>query len=233
MAERPVFIPRERGDKFVTTKLLHFTWFPGMSKTQKQKSIRSLHEKIRKLTGIDRVLEISSKSEDELGISLSAFNLMIVTKKRNMRFSVESAYQASKVFERGGPYIDLLTKSSRKAKKDVRLKYSGRLLKFVFFGQEWKLEPKTAFYDWLYLNALDENEDLSLQICKYSAFTDIEFNPKQSINCQAYSAALYVALSKRGLLRDALCSQESFLSVIEDVRLNNSLENQESQFSLF
>ncbi len=233
MAERPVYIPSERGEKFVTTKLVDFTWFPGMSKIQKQKSIRSLHEKIRQLPGIDKVLEISSKSEDELGIRVSAFNLMIVTKKRNMRFSVESAYQASKVFERGGPYIDLLTKSSREAKKDVRLKNSGRLLKFVFFGQEWKLEPKTAFYDWVYLHALDENEDLSLQICKYSAFTDIEFNPKQSINCQAHSAALHVALSKRGLLRDALSAQVSFLSVIKDVRLKNDLENQELQLSLF
>lgn len=233
MAKRPVYIPKERGEQFVATKLVDFTWFPGMSKTQKQKSIRSLHEQARKLTGIDKVLEISTKSEDELGISLSAFNVMIVNKKRNMRFSVESAYQSSKVFERGGPHIDLLTKSSGEAKKDIRLKNSGSLLKFVFYGQEWKLEPKTAFYDWLYLNALDRNEDLSLQVCKYSAFTDIEFNPKRSINCQAYSAALYVALSRRGLLRHALSSQDSFLSLIKVARINNAHENQQLQLSLF
>ena len=149
-----------------------------------------------------------------------------------MRYSVESAYQASKVFERGGPYIDLLGKSSREAKKDIRLKNSGRLRWFVFYGKQWELEPKTAFYDWLYLNALDKNEDPSLEICKYSAFTDIEFNPEKSINCQAYSAALYVALSRRGILREALCSQESFLSVIKGALINNAHENQEIQSPL-
>ena len=233
MAKRPVYIPRDRGHEFVATKIVEFTWFPGMSKKQKQKSIRSLHGQAKKLLGIDKVIEISSKSEDELGVNLSAFNLMIVTKKQNMRFSVESAYQASKVFERGGPYIDLLKESSRKAKKDIRLKDSGRLLKFVFYGQEWKLEPKTAFYDWLYLNALHKNEHMASQVCKYSAFTDIEFNQQKSINCQAHSAALHVALSRRGLLRDALSSRESFLSVIKGARINNANENEELQLSLF
>ena len=31
----------------------------------------------------------------------------------------------------------------------------------------------------------------------YEAFTDIEFNPKKSFNCQAYSVALYKSLLKR------------------------------------
>jgi len=49
----------------------------------------------------------------------------------------------------------------------------------------------------------------------YSGFTDIEFNPKKSINCQAYSVALYVSLEKSGLLKDALTTPEDFLEVVK------------------
>ena len=45
-------------------------------------------------------------------------------------FSVENAFQAGKVFENGGPFLDLLTVTPREAKRDTRLKESGRLLKF-------------------------------------------------------------------------------------------------------
>ncbi len=30
---------------------------------------------------------------------------------------------------------------------------------FSYFGQEWPLVPKTAFYDWLYLTALCSHQD--------------------------------------------------------------------------
>ena len=67
------------------------------------KSVDSLHAAALKLPGISRVLEVSSKSREELGVALSAFNLTFTTLKHNRTFSVECAYQGSKVFERGGP----------------------------------------------------------------------------------------------------------------------------------
>ena len=36
------------------------------------------------------------------------------------------------------------------------------------------------------------------ELIDYDAFTDIEFNPQKSINCQAKSAALFVGLVKQG-----------------------------------
>lgn len=60
------------------------------------------------------------------------------------------------------------------------------------------LNPKTIFYDWLYINAVLENPLLAAELLKYNAFTDIEFNPEKSINCQAKAAALFVALSRKG-----------------------------------
>lgn len=216
MANRPVYIPKLFSESpGVIVKDVGFKWFPGISKSQKQKSISSLHEAAGKLNipPVSPVLEISSKSEIELGVALSAFNLMIATKKRKKSFSVETAFQSSKVFEKGGPYIDLLDGTPRQAKKDIRLKESGNLMKFRFFSKDFPLIPRTLFYDWLYINALHQNEELSDQVVSYRGFTDIEFNPKKSINCQAYSAALYVSLRNIGVIDEALESPESFIEV--------------------
>ncbi len=216
MANRPVYVPKLSSKaSCVLVKDIEFKWFPGMSKSQKQKSIGSLHEAANDLN-ISPILEISSKSEIELGVKLSAFNLMITTRKLNKSFSVETAFQSSKVFEKGGPYSDLLKGTSRQAKKDIRLKESGNLVKFVFFNQEFNLKPRTYFYDWLYVNALHQNEELSDKLVSYRGFTDIEFNPKKSLNCQAYSAALYVSLSNRGDINEALESPNSFLEALQD-----------------
>lgn len=198
MAVRPIFLPMLQGSALVRTENVEFQWFPGMSKSQAQKSIRSLHDEAAKRLDIKRILEISSKSPDGAGVNLSAFNLMVRTERR--KFSVECAYQASKVFERGGPYADLLGVASIDAKRDPRIKGSGRLLKFRFFGQDWGLEPRTAFYDWIYINALHRQSDLVEIVLNYQAFSDIAFNPEKSINCQAYAAALYVALHARGII---------------------------------
>lgn len=171
---------------------MDFQWHPGLSVSQKQKSIQSLHEAARTRLGVQRILEISSKSPEPLGVALSAFNLTLQVDGNPV--SVEVAFQSAKVFERGGPYLDLLAGTARDAKTDPRLRDSGRLIGFRFGGEDWPLDPCTAFYDWLYLTALAEHPDLAGQLSQYEAFTDIEFNPEKSLNCQARSAALYVSL---------------------------------------
>ncbi|WP_281549171.1 DarT1-associated NADAR antitoxin family protein [Kluyvera cryocrescens] len=213
MAVRPVFIPTNAGQVLSVTKDVDFSWAPGMSKTQKQKSIKALHTAANEL-GLNSLLEISSKSEDELGVELSAFNLRIKTKKLGKEFTVESAFQASKVFEMGGPYVDILDKSSIEAKKDIRLKDSGGLVSFKFYNSIWPLIPRTAFYDWLYLSALNQNKKLAQHLLNFDGFTDIEFNPAKSINCQARAAALFVSLEKRNMLSKVLSSQSEFLSIL-------------------
>ncbi len=129
-------------------------------------------------------------------------------------FSVECAFQSSKVFEKGGPYTDLLDKSSREAKRDPRLRDSGKLIAFHCFNMEFPLEPKDYFYNWLYINALNLNKELANKIINYDSFSDIEFNPHKSINCQAKAAAIYVGLSKQDLLNEALESCENFLEIV-------------------
>ena len=60
--------------------------------------------------------------------------------------TVESAFQASKVFEGGGPFYDILEMTSREAKKDERIKTSGRLIKFKFFSTEFDIIAHRIFY---------------------------------------------------------------------------------------
>jgi hypothetical protein len=221
MATRPIFIPLNGDFPGVDLKLVEFQWFPGMAVSQSQKSIASLHEAGNKL-GIFSILEISSKSKNDLGVNLSAFNLCFTTKKYKRTLSIESAYQGSKVFEQGGPYIDLFEKHSREAKKDIRLKQSGNLTCFKFFGETFSLQPTTHFYDWIYINALNQISDLGDKLLNYKGFTDIAFNPDKSLNCQAYAAALYVSLRHHRLLEKALSSRENFLDVLKVEYQNKS-----------
>ncbi|MDF2065093.1 hypothetical protein [Bacillus sp. Cr_A10] len=239
MAERPVFICKPELKGYVEVKDIKFEWFPGFSVKQKQKSIESLHLSFKELYPSQKVLEVSSKSDKELGISLSAFNLMIKT-KNDKEFSVETAFQASKVFEHDGPFVDLYEKTSKEAKKDPRIKNSGKLIHFQYFSRRWELEPKTFFYDWLYTNALSHNKDLSKEVVQYDAFTDIEFNPQKSINCQARSVALYVSLYRAGVLEDALSSIDKFKELAfgqqptkNNVKVDNNKKEEHEQISIF
>lgn len=224
MAIRPIFSPSLEGPLLVSTSHVEFQWFPGMAKSQAQKSIDSLHQQAQVKLGVSKVLEISSKSRDDIGVQLSAFNLMIRT-RNGREFSLECAYQASKVFERGGPFVDLLSAKSIDAKRDERLTKFGRLIKFKFFSFEFDLEPRTAFYDWLYINALHKQQHLAEVVLDYRAFSDIAFNPERSINCQAYAAALYVSLHKRGLLSSAIMDRDSYLEIVNTGAVSNAHED--------
>ena len=207
---------------------IQFKYFNGFSVKQKQKSIDSLHNEYLKKFNEHKILEISSKSDNELGIKLSAFNLKIRTNK-GKEISVESAFQASKVFERGGPYTDLLYADSRISKKDLRIRNSGNIVGFRFDGRNFEIEPKTFFYNWLYVNTLNLNKELGDRLIEFDAFTDIEFNPKKSLNCQAEAAAIYVSLRKQNLLDEALKDKDSFKKVV--YQLDDSKVAQSSLFS--
>ena len=149
----------------------------------------------------------------------------MIKSTKGKQVSVECVFQSSKVFEGDIQYLDLLEVSSREAKKDSRLKSSGRVIAFRTYGKkdkEWGTEPITAYYDWLYVNALNLHTEFHEELLEYSAFSDIEFNPEKSLNCQAYSVALFCALYRRGILQDVLKSKKDFLSIYKDYKIDNS-----------
>ena len=191
---------------------LSFVWAPGFALVQKKRNIIGLREAAARV-GYSPLLEVSTKSDDELGRQLSAFNLKLQTQHAGL-IPVECAFQGSKTFLHGGPYTDLYQVDPRAAKRDERLQESGRLVGFNFGGQQFPLEPKTVFYDWLYVSALlHQRESLALP-CRYNGFTDIEFAPDRSINCQARSCALFVALTKSNLLDEAMSSPAAFVRLV-------------------
>ncbi|MBD5093873.1 MAG: hypothetical protein HDT27_04570 [Subdoligranulum sp.] len=183
MAKRPVFYI-DQGK--AASKEYAFEWFPGFAVSQKQKSVESLHDAIRRVCPAARPLEISTKSREALGQKLSAFHL------RLGGHTLENIFQSAKVFEQGGPYLDLLCVPPREAKHDERLKTSGPLKAFYYQGETFPLIPRTVFYDYIYIAAVKESlapEEISA-IAGYDHFTDIEFNPAKSINTQARTAAI-------------------------------------------
>jgi hypothetical protein len=208
MAQRPIFIA-DTTNQQVREPLVEFKWVPGMARSQAQKCIRSLHEAAAKQHGVTRILEISSKSEEPDGVALSAFNLRLDIDGHKR--PLECVYQASKKFSSGGPYVDLLDASPGDAKRDERLKSSGAIVGFQRDETFWELTPETAFYDWLYISALAQQPKLVEKVSSYDAFTDIAFNPKKSLSCQARSAALFAVLSASGALQEARSSQSAFL----------------------
>jgi hypothetical protein len=216
VAKRPIFAPVTEGPIFVLESYVDFTWHSGMSLKQKQRSIDELHNEASAKFSLQRPLEVSSKSDDALGVALSSFNLKFVTMKHRRLLSVEAAFQGSKVFERGGPFRDIFDMGPKDAKRDPRLRESGSLIGFSFYGTDWPLVPRTAFYDWLYINALLKNQSLADAVFNYDYFTDIEFNPERSVNCQARSVALFISLNKRGIIRDIFSDPLAFRSIYAD-----------------
>ena len=222
MANRPIFITTKNPKKLFEEKNIEFKFFNGFAISQKSKSIKSLHQNAKD-QGIKNILEVSTKSDSELGWKLSAFNLM-VDFDGDKQISLECAFQGSKVFDGNVQYKDIYEKQSIEAKKDSRLKTSGKIIGFDFEGNFWDNEPKTAFYDWMYINALyKNNRDIVEELLEYEAFSDIEFNPKKSINCQARTCAVLVSLVKLDLIDEALESKEKFIEIVYGKRLRQEV----------
>ena len=206
MARRLIFIPMARGSIYVKEYEVDFNWDFGNSIKNTQESVRRMHKEALKRYKFKHLCEISGASIKPFERLLSAFQLPINIE--GIVTTVECAYQGSKVFEHGGPYQDLYEVESRQSKKDPRLRNSGRITHFQLGSVEYSAEPKTAFYDMLYVGALQKfigDAELSQRrFFKHfghaDGFTDIYSNPTKSINCQARSIALFIALHHRNLI---------------------------------
>jgi hypothetical protein len=217
MAERPIFVSIPDSDELVKEIFFQIHWHSGFARAQKERNIDELHTAAA-LGGYRSLLEISTKSKSERGRHLSAFHMTAETKQYGA-IKLELAFQGSKVFERAGPFTDLYRKGEKEigeAKRDPRLQESGALIGFRFEGFDFPLEPKTAFYDWLYISFLKNYRDWAPKLYAYDGFTDVEFNPHRSINCQARSCALFLSLMRRGLLDKAVTSPQVFISLLKD-----------------
>jgi hypothetical protein len=224
MAERPIFVPRPGSPELVQEIFFELQWNPGFAAVQKKKNIEALHAAAA-AGGFAPLLEISTKSENKRGRHMSAFHMKVPTKNYGM-IKLELAFQGSKVFQNGGPFTDLYLKGENEigeVKRDPRLRESGALIGFHFEEFDFPLEPKTVFYDWLYCSFLSAYRDWAQKLYQYAGFTDIEFNPHRSINCQARSAALFLSLMERRELDAALQSPAAFIRTLSDSKYRPQL----------
>ena len=188
-------------------------WNGGFSIKQKQKNIEELHNCISEHFKIskDKILEVSTKSKLDIGKSLSSFNLKI--KHNGISYPLECIYQASKVFKNvfeEYQIIEVLNMDPKSAKKRLSLEDHSNLIKFRCFDKDFPLEPMYLFYDWLYINAIKNIPNLIESLKKYTFFTDIEFNPDKSLNCQARTIVLYIWLVNNNKLEDYINNPKYF-----------------------
>lgn len=216
MAKRIVF-EAIKAKPYVAAHEIEFEWNKGLNVKQKQKNIAAVHASFLEKYPDKRILENSSKSTQDGGSELSAFNLQKFVPSLGKSIPVENVFQGSKVFESiaDNPknIPSLYTLPPLEAKREAAK--HGRIVGFTFEGQEFPTEPKTAFYDYIYCNALFENPSLAKLLLSYDSFSDIEFNSERSLNCQARAAALFVSLNRRGDA-DKIKNFDSFIKLSED-----------------
>ena len=214
VAFRPVFISTF-DDELVNIDSIEFEWMKGRDPLTKKNNSKSLIKSFYKKYNY-KPLEVSTKSDNALGMLLSAFNLTLKTPVGHI--PVECAYQGSKKYMEIGKREEFYKTNPVNIKKIIKKenidKYS--IQSFDFFGDIWNIEPKEAFYSWLYLKGLGDNKSIEKELIKFKAFIDIEFNPKKSINCQARACAMYVSLKKMNIFEHALKNKKSFLSIFKN-----------------
>lgn len=110
MATRPVYVPYVRAS-FAQVYSPEFTWNGGFAASQKQKNITALHAAHRKRFPESIILEISSKSLQEAGVKLSAFNLNKYVPELEAGIPIACVFQGGKIFAAGGPYTDFYNAS--------------------------------------------------------------------------------------------------------------------------
>lgn len=208
MAIRPAFVPWKEPPFYMEVPV-EFNWVPGTTFEQQALCGDALQAACV-ASGLGPTLEVSTRSRTVLGYSLSAFNLSLGV----IGIPLECAYQASKKFEHGGPYKDLLHVRPVEAKRDPRLKNSGALTGFVGWNDDrpWPLDPHHLYYDWLYLSALRDRSRLWDELCNYMAFTDVCFNPQKSVNCQARSCAKFVGMFGAQYVTHLLATPERWIA---------------------
>jgi type I restriction enzyme M protein len=187
MVTRPIYISTGKPENPFTKEDIKFVWVKGMSYKQKCKRRDSLHDAIAKtkLYHMDEVLEISTKSNIDLGIKLSALNLTVKFPSGKEE-TVENIYQSSKVFDN-----------------------DHNIIEFKYGNTTFEKDPYSMYYDYIYMLGLYFHKEYHEELSKYKIFTDIEFNPERQSNTQARAAAIWNTLYKNDMT-DIIESRDKF-----------------------
>ena len=199
-------------NKVFDEEIVTFTYVKGLAFSQKCKNVLSFHSSIQEQFPTLKILEVSTKSYNPLGVALSAFNLKLDG------CPVESIFHSSKVFENGDCFEFVKDFAPLDAKKFVRVNSVGNLRGYMFNGTEIPLGTKSLFYDFIYISALMQHPEVSNCLSEYDIFTDIEFNEKKGVNCQARACAIYSYLLRTNSIDKYISSMDEFKKIYELAR---------------
>jgi len=144
MAIRPIYIPLLSPPSGALEKNIDFKWYPGMALVQKQKTISAMHS-VAKEQGITPILEISSKSPDELGVKLSAFNLIITTKIQKNHFQWRQLFKEAKFLKKEAHLLNYLMVPCVLQKKIQGLEPQGTSLNLTFMVRISQVNQELSF----------------------------------------------------------------------------------------
>ena len=191
MAVRPIFISSGDIEKPFIKKDISFKWVSGVSHIQLCRRRDSLSSEISKLYDIKKWLEVSSMSDKEIGIKLSALNLILNTS--NGTDSVQNIYQSSKRYS--FDFTDY----------------------FKYNDLVFDSTPTGMFYDYIYMCAILQNSHLINDLVQFDIFTDIQFNPNKSLNTQARAVAIFKTLYDNNSL-SIINDHEEFKKYYKSIR---------------
>lgn len=222
-------------------RAVEFVWHKGMALRQRQRSVASMHESIARTTPSASTLEVSTRAVDyDLGKALSAFNLTLrgfpvenvfqsaktmtdggpyadilnlspAEAKRDCRIQTRDSKadcQANGIRYGGQKFFD----PDSGVCPACHSRPQRQLTAFKSRHFVWGLEPKSQFYDALYITALLEpqNQVLARRVADHDTFTDLAFNQKVPyaevgpFNCQARSCAIVATLARSGMTHDEM-----------------------------
>ena len=202
MAKKMVF-RIGNNDRAFEEEIIEYMYYNGFAISQKQKSILSLHEAINVKYPNLKILDVSTKSLLMEGVDLSAFNLTLDGRP------LECVFQSSKVFLGDIKNEFLINVEPREAKR-YNNEIGKPLIKFNYKGMDFPLVPRSLFYDYIYIQALVKSKKDFSYVKDFDIFTDIEFNEKKQINCQARACAIYSYLLRNNQVDYYISSIENF-----------------------
>ena len=211
MATRTICFPIS-GYPYCKEQPVTFTWIKG----SKRQNIRAVHDAVHTTDPDVSILEVSSASVQPEGEAVSSLRLLLHLDSVAQDVPISTVFEATKVFEHGGPFADLLTCEPPKVHKDTRLRTNGELLRYSLEGNEYPVEPyPDSFFEWLYCRALKQFPEKAAQLSRYNAFSDIAAaaDSKKYYGDSSRAAAIYVGLAAAGKL-SCIDSYESFIAEV-------------------
>ncbi len=80
-------------------------------------------------------------------------------------------------------------------------------------------DPQGTYFDYLFLTALAASPGTAEELAPYDAFTDVAFNPEKKSHTAARAAAIFTALTRLGVLAEAIKDYDAFLAALEGAPL--------------